>query len=72
MPYFKNILSIIQESGTEEEALDMARAIISCECESNDQQIGYAQYIDTVNGIEVYYDYGADYYFFVDVEPEPE
>lgn len=26
----------------------------------------YKNYIDTVNGIDIYYDYGADYYFFVE------
>ena len=28
------------------------------------------RYIDTVNGIDVYYNFGADYYFFCDNEEE--
>ncbi len=28
----------------------------------------HSQHIDTVNGIDIYYDYGADYYFFADSE----
>jgi hypothetical protein len=26
----------------------------------------HSSYVDTVNGISIYYDYGADYYYFVD------
>ena len=36
------------------------------EVETTEQDIKYADFIDTVDGVEVYYDYGADYYFFVD------
>lgn len=31
----------------------------------------YHQYKDTVNGVDIYYDYGADYYFFVEEVEEP-
>jgi hypothetical protein len=48
------------------EALDFARGMVWSEVETTEQDIKYADFIDTVDGVEVYYDYGADYYFFVD------
>lgn len=66
--HFDNIIAgTLLENATEEEALEYARNI--CEYETLDrEEIAYARYIDTVNGIEVYYDYGADYYFFVEAD----
>ena len=31
----------------------------------------YHQYKDHINGLDIYYDYGADYYFFVEEVEEP-
>ncbi len=53
---------------TEENAIDFARGFVWCECESSEQSIGYAQHVETIDGIGIYYDYGADYYFFTDEE----
>ncbi len=47
--------------------LDFVRGFVWCECPTCEQTISYGRFIATVNGIDVYYDYGADYYFFVDV-----
>ena len=55
---------------TEENALDYARGMAWCEVEISECDITYGRYIDTVAGIEVYYDYGADYYFFCPVDEE--
>lgn len=52
------------EAETENDAIEFAQAFDFSETESHHQNIGYARHVDTVNGIEVYYDYGADYYFF--------
>jgi len=53
---------------TEEEVLDMAPHLpVYDEIE---QDIAHGRYIETVDGIEVYYDYGADYYFFCPVDEE--
>ena len=30
----------------------------------------YHQYRDNINGVDIYYDYGADYYFFAEDELE--
>ena len=62
------IYDVIQLGETAEEAVDMARNMVWDEVEASEQEIKYSKFVDTVNGIDVYYDYGADYYFFVDSE----
>lgn len=54
------------DEATEENALDCAASMVWSECEALEQHIKYYYYVDTINGIGVYYDYGADYYFFTD------
>ena len=49
---------------TEANALDYARGMVWNEVEASEQEIKYSRFVDTVDGIDVYYDYGADYYFF--------
>lgn len=69
MPYFNNLFDFILQGdeATEENAIFCAQdGSIFMECETSSQNIGYADYIDTVNGVGIYYDYGADYYFFTD------
>lgn len=58
------------DQACEESAKDSARNIVWQEIETSTQNIKYHRYIDTINGVEIYYDYGADYYFFVDVVKE--
>ena len=57
---------ILQSGESEQDALDFAADFVFSECELTEQTIKYGQYVDTVNSVDVYYDYGADYYFFVD------
>ena len=60
------IYDAILENSTEKEALEYARGIDwSAEC-SSEQYIKYHNHIGTFGGIGVYYDFGADYYFFTD------
>ena len=54
------------DEATEANALEYAQGVVWDEVEVSEQEIKYSQFIDTVNGIDVYYDYGADYYFFAD------
>lgn len=62
---------ILQHGGVDEqEALDWAAGFEFGEHDTQVQDIKYAEYVDTVNGIGVYYDYGADYYFFTDDEED--
>ena len=62
------IYSAILEGSLEEDPLDYARGMdwMSSEYEMVDSLPTYHRYVDTINGIDVYYDYGADYYFFVE------
>ncbi len=56
---------ILQSNETEEEARDFARGYVWCESEMTEQPMPtHSHYVDTVDGIKIYYDYGADYYFF--------
>jgi hypothetical protein len=54
----------------EEAALDFARGYVWCEVEAKPDNIGHANHIDTIDGVGVYYDYAADYYFFTDETDE--
>ena len=51
---------------TQKDAIDYARGIAWSEYEATQQNIKYRDYIDTIDGVGVYYDFGADYYFFTD------
>lgn len=46
------------------DALNYARCTVFTEYELNEENPIDYRFIDTVNGINVYYQYGADYYFF--------
>jgi uncharacterized protein YfbU (UPF0304 family) len=52
------------EAESDQDAIDYAREMVWYECETLEQSIGYYRYINTVGGVDIYYDYGADYYFF--------
>jgi len=60
--------TILQGYEGEEFASDYARAFDwgSSEYQMVDSLPTNKRYIDTISGIDIYYDYGADYYFFVD------
>jgi len=56
----------ILDSGEDNaEAMDYARGMVWNEVELTDNYIKYANHVGSVNDVDVYYDYGADYYFFV-------
>lgn len=49
----------------EREVVEMAGEIaITCGFEVTENDITHARHIDTADGVDVYHDYGADYYFF--------
>ncbi len=52
------------EGDGEQDAIDCADGMAWQEIEVGQQNIAYGRYIANSNGIDVYYDYGADYYFF--------
>ena len=51
---------------TLENARDMAHGLDWSECETEPQEIVHARYEETVNGLDIYYDYAGDYYFLCD------
>ena len=52
---------------TEQNAFDAALGLDWGSIETTEgNRTRYSDHIDTINGIEIYYDYGADYYYFVD------
>ena len=57
------------DEATEENAMCATTGIDWQEIETSEINRPYthSKYIDSNNGIDVYYDYGADYYYFVDV-----
>lgn len=61
--------TILQGSeATEENAINFALSFDFSECET-EEYTNDRMYIDTFNGIDVYYQYVANYYFFA---PEPQ
>lgn len=66
MATYNTFDAILQNGETEADAIEFARGFVWCECEPSEQSIAYGRYIDTIDGVGVYYDYGADYYFFTD------
>lgn len=64
---FKTYDFILQgDEATESNAREHAQSFVWAESYQYDSEIKYHHYIDTVNGIDIYYDYIGDYYFFTD------
>lgn len=63
---------ILQGSdATEENAIDAARGLDWQEIEAEEADYPHLQYVDTVNGVGIWYNYGSDNYYFTDeVEEE--
>ena len=58
---------ILQGSdATEENARNFALGFDFSESELEEYNGKDNSYVDTINGIDIYYQYGADYYFFTD------
>lgn len=69
---FKNTYDVILQgdNATEEKAKELAQGLVWGEVETSEMNIKYHKYIKTINGVGIYYDYGADYYFFTDEEKQ--
>ena len=58
---------ILQGSeATEENAMDVARGLDWQEIETKEANYPNLSYVDTVNGVGIYYNYGTDDYYFTD------
>lgn len=51
---------------TQEQAIEFAVGLDWMGVETTEQDIKYKDHITTINGVGVWHDYGADYYFFTD------
>jgi len=49
--------------------IDITNGMAWSEIGTSDTTIGYGDHVLDNNGVGVYYDIAADYYFFVDLEP---
>jgi hypothetical protein len=57
--------TILQGSeATEENARNFAQGFDFSECETEEFNYNSSNYIDTVSGIDIYYNWKANYYFF--------
>lgn len=55
---------------TEENARNAARGLDWTAEETEDFNLNNSNFIDSINGIDIYYNYAADYYFFSEAEAE--
>lgn len=58
--------NVILEGCSEDQARDYALGLDWLDVETSEQTVKYKNYIDTINGVAIWYDYSADYYFFSD------
>ena len=69
-----NIYNLIYDShelnsnDADEDAINYARGTIFNEYDLNNESTGIYRHVDTINGVDVYYDVSADYYFFSPIE----
>jgi len=56
------------DEATEENAMGAVLGLDWMDINTTEQpKPKYAEYVNSNNGINIYYDYGADYYFFEDI-----
>lgn len=66
-----NLYTVTIQDCDDQAAIAWANGFVFMECEIEDRPLPkHSKLIDTVNGVHVYYDYGADYYFFVECEDQ--
>lgn len=62
--FYDDILS--GSEANENDAIDRARGMDWMGVESSERRIAYMNYVDSVNGVGVWYCYGSDDYYFSD------
>lgn len=60
----------IDDSNKEQELKSIMSGMVWQEIEQTEQSISYARHELSHAGIDCYYDYGADYYFFTDSDSD--
>ena len=66
--YHTSFVSYTAGHAADDEAIEWANGIDFTEIDISTQDIAYARHIGVADmgGVDVWYDYGADYYFFTD------
>jgi len=55
------------QAESESAAIEWARGFDWCDCETSESvRPTHSRHIESVGGVGLWYDYGADYYFFED------
>lgn len=68
----KKFFDYILDNASEVEAKDCALGLDWSEIEIEENNYPYLNYIDTVNGVGIWYNYGCDSYYFTDESDEVE
>ncbi len=55
---------------TQKTAIETAQCLDWGEVEREEQSFPYLNFIDSINGIEIYYNYGCDSYYFAQAEED--
>lgn len=65
---FKKVYDFVLQgdNATEEKAKEIASGLVWGKVKTNEQDIKYCNYVDTINDVGIYYNPDIDYYFFVD------
>jgi len=58
--------AILEGHYTQQEAYDYAMGMVWCEVETTEQDVYHSDHLESIDGVGVYYNWKADYYFFVD------
>lgn len=68
----RKFFDYILENAIEAEAIEMAQGLDWQEIETEDNQFPYLSYVNTINGVGIWYNYGCDSYYFTDESDEVE
>lgn len=72
MATFKKVYDVIidkvedGDASMMETAINFLHGFVFSECETREETIKNYQYIEKCGNVSMYYDFGADYYFFVE------
>jgi hypothetical protein len=67
MKIFDTIYNSYETEGGHKGAIDYLRGMAWCEVETTEQPKPlHSDYVESYQGVDLYYDYAADYYFFTD------
>ena len=68
----RKFFDYILENASETEAIETAQGLDWMEVETEENTYPYLRYVDTVNGVGIWYNSGCDSYYFTDESDEVE